>query len=82
MAESKESGMAIAEINAVLKLNRNKNKIDITINEPIKISILNPFIEASIKFAGLNKSGVKTTCSFSITGLRLSRATSIWLVSL
>ena len=33
MAESKESGMAIAEINAVLKLNRNKNKIEMYDNK-------------------------------------------------
>ena len=82
MAESKESGMAMAEINAVLKLNRNKNRIDITINDPINKSTLNPFMEASIKFAGLNKSGVRMTCSFRSIGLILSRATSICLVSL
>ncbi len=82
MAENKERGIAIAEINAVLKLNRNKNRIDITINDPINKSTLNPLMEASIKFAGLNKSGVRTTCSFRSIGLMLSRATYICFVSL
>ena len=60
----------------------NKNRIDITINEPINISILKPFIEALIKFAGLNKSGISMTCSFKRIGSRLSRAVSICFVSL
>ena len=57
IADNKEIGMAIAEINAVLMLKRKKYKIEITIVAPTIMSNLKPLIDASIKFAGLNKSG-------------------------
>ena len=56
--------------------------MDITIIAPINISSLNPFIEASIKFAGLNKSGNSSTASFFRTGRRVSNASSSCFVSL
>jgi len=56
IAVSKERGIAVAEIKAVLKLKRNKNNTTMTSNEPINISNRTPLIETSIKFAGLNSS--------------------------
>jgi len=66
MAVNNERGMAVADINAVLKLNKNRNKTIITRREPINISKRTPFIDASIKFAGLNNSGlILISCSRS-----------------
>ena len=50
-----ESGIAVAEINAVRALNKNKNNTAMTSTEPIRISVLTPLIAVSIKFAGRNK---------------------------
>ena len=58
IADKSDSGMATAEINAVFRLNRKRYRIEITKKAPIIISILKPFIEASIKLEGLNKSGI------------------------
>ncbi len=60
IADRSDSGIATAEINAVLRLNRKRYRIDITKKAPMTISILNPFIDASIKFDGLNKSGMSS----------------------
>lgn len=77
MAVSNESGIAVADINAVLKLNRNKNKTIMTRKEPINISKRTPFIDALIKFAGLNNSGlILISCSRS-DGLMSLTADSI-----
>ena len=48
IADKSDSGMATAEINAVFRLNRKRYRIEITKKAPIIISILSPFIEASI----------------------------------
>ena len=42
IAVSKERGIAVAEIKAVLKLKRNKNNTTMTSNEPINISNRTP----------------------------------------
>jgi len=42
----------VADINAVLKLNKNKNKTIMTRKEPINMSKRTPFIDALIKFDG------------------------------
>ena len=55
MAVNSESGIAVADINAVRASNKNKNKIPITNIEPIKISVRTPSIAVSIKLAGRNK---------------------------
>ena len=57
IADNNDSGIATADINAVLKLNKNKYRIDITKIAPIIISRRSPLIEASIKLAGLKSSG-------------------------
>ncbi len=56
IAVNSESGMAVAEMNAVRTLNKKTNKIEMTNVEPIRMSALTLSIAVSIKLAGLNKS--------------------------
>ena len=81
IADKRDKGIAIAEIKAVLKLKRNRYKIPITNIAPIIISTLRPFIEASIKFAGLKSSGCIVISSFSAIGNKDWIALSRFLVN-
>ena len=49
--------MAVAEMNAVRTLNKNKNKTAMTRTEPTSMSVLTPSMAVSIKLAGRNKLG-------------------------
>ena len=69
-------------MNAVLRLNRKRYRIVMTIIAPTIISKRNLLIDASIKLAGLNKSGISSIDSFFRIGSILSNDSSNCLVSL
>ena len=66
MDESKDKGMAVAEISAVRALNKKMASTTTTRTEPIAISLCTLPIAISIKFAGLNiRASTSTPCACS-----------------
>ncbi len=76
IAASSDSGMAVHEIVAVRRSNRNRHSTTTTRTPPSSRELRTLLVEIAMKSAGRNRSVRSSTCSLSISGFRSASASS------